>query len=102
MDRMRQVALGLLVILASSMAANPALADRLLIEKVRETANAPVPRHGQTMDQVESAFGAPRQKLPAVGDPPITRWVYSGFTVYFEYQYVIDSVVHTEAEDQPA
>ncbi len=29
-----------------------------------------------------------------MGDPPITRWVYPDFTVYFEYQYVINAVSH--------
>jgi hypothetical protein len=54
------------------------------------------PRAGMSMDQVTSEFGEPLQRLPAVGDPPITRWVYPKFTVYFEYQAVIHSVVHRE------
>jgi len=36
--------------------------------------------------------GPPRQKLPPVGDPPITRWEYPEYTVYFEYDKVITSV----------
>jgi hypothetical protein len=51
-----------------------------------------LPGRGMTMEQVEAKFGPPREKLPDVGDPPITRWNYDGFSVYFEYQYVIDSV----------
>jgi len=57
-----------------------------------------MPGRGMTMDKVESTFGAPSQKYPDVGDPPITRWIYPGFTVYFEYQYVIDSVATLKAE----
>jgi hypothetical protein len=45
------------------------------------------------MERVESAFGAPTNRHAAVGDPPITRWDYPGFAVYFEYQHVIHSVV---------
>lgn len=53
----------------------------------------PTPTRGMTMAEVARRFGEPRKKLPAVGKPPITRWQYRGYTVYFEFQYVIDSVV---------
>jgi hypothetical protein len=53
-----------------------------------------LPGRGMSMSQVESRFGPPRQKYPEVGEPPIIRWVYRDFTVYFEYQYVINSVAH--------
>lgn len=79
-----------------------ASADRLLIEKVEAAQQANLPRHGLTMDAVQSRFGEPENRVPAVGEPPITRWVYPEFTVYFEHQYVIDSVTHVRtanAED---
>lgn len=53
-----------------------------------------VPARGLEMDQVENRFGVPEAKLPAVGEPPITRWIYNGFTVYFEDRYVIHAVIH--------
>jgi hypothetical protein len=46
-----------------------------------------------TMTAVEQSFGKPVEILPAVGTPPITRWIYPTCTVYFEHQYVIHSVV---------
>lgn len=52
------------------------------------------PMKGMTMAQVEQRFGAPLNRLDPVGIPPITRWVYDRFTVYFEHQYVIHSVVN--------
>ncbi len=52
------------------------------------------PTRGMTMKQVEAKYGTPSEKAPAVGKPPITRWKYGKFTVYFEYQYVLDSVVN--------
>lgn len=55
------------------------------------------PIRGMTMHQVEQRFGASQEKLPPVGDPPITRWVYPDFTVYFEHQYVIHAVLHQQA-----
>ncbi|MGA2188577.1 MAG: hypothetical protein ABSH33_08605 [Steroidobacteraceae bacterium] len=51
------------------------------------------PARGMTMDQVASKFGAPVNKIPAVGKPPISRWEYPGFVVYFEHEHVIHSVV---------
>jgi hypothetical protein len=51
------------------------------------------PTRGMTMDQVATKFGAPVTKVPAVGNPPISRWEYPGFVVYFEHEHVIHSVV---------
>ena len=50
------------------------------------------PTRGMSMDQVASKFGAPATKVPAVGNPPISRWEYPGFVVYFEHEHVIHSV----------
>jgi len=58
------------------------------------------PTRGMTMDDVSAKFGEPSQILPAVGDPPITRWVYPNFTVHFERQYVIFAVVPHKSRDQ--
>jgi hypothetical protein len=57
------------------------------------------PRRGMTMSQVAAKFGTPVTKIPAVGKPPISRWEYPGFVVYFESNYVIDSVVGSVAPD---
>lgn len=51
------------------------------------------PARGMTMSQVESKFGAPASKVAAVGQPPISRWQYPGFVVYFESDHVIHAVV---------
>jgi hypothetical protein len=51
------------------------------------------PTRGMTMDQVAAKFGAPANKIPSVGKPPISRWEYPGFIVYFEANHVIHSVV---------
>jgi hypothetical protein len=56
-------------------------------------AGVAAPRRGMTMSQVASKFGAPVTKVPAVGNPPISRWDYPGFVVYFERDHVIHSVV---------
>jgi len=52
-----------------------------------------MPTNGMTMGMVEKRFGEPQKKYPPVGDPPITRWEYPGYIVYFEYDRVITSVL---------
>ena len=53
------------------------------------------PKRGISMSQVESKFGAPTAKHDAVGAPPITRWDYPNFSVFFEGDRVIHAVVTT-------
>jgi hypothetical protein len=51
-----------------------------------------LPDRGQSMAAVEARFGAPAARSSAVGQPPITRWSYPNFTVYFEYDHVVHAV----------
>jgi len=55
------------------------------------------PGRGMTMKTVEAKFGAPQERHPAVGAPPISRWDYPTFSVFFEHEYVIHSVVNAGA-----
>lgn len=78
--------------------AGPACADVLLIERAEQAQRAPVPRNGLTMAEVEARYGAPTERLAPVAGykpahPAITRWRYAGFTVYFENQRVISTVL---------
>ncbi len=45
-----------------------------------------------TAESVESRFGTPDAKVAPVGDPPISRWEYKDFVVFFEYDRVIHAV----------
>ncbi len=71
------------------------LSEVLLIDAVMEEqkSSLPRPRHGDSMADVEHRFGAPRAKHGPVGDPPITRWDYADFSVYFEHDKVLTSVL---------
>jgi len=51
------------------------------------------PVRGMHMDQVRERFGEPLQRQAPVGDPPITRWVYERFIVYFEHDITLHAVV---------
>jgi hypothetical protein len=52
------------------------------------------PRNGQKKDVVSTRYGEPKQKIAAVGEPPISKWVYQEFTVYFENDTVLHAVIH--------
>ena len=74
-----------------------AAADTLLVERVQQEPGN-LPRRGMTMAQVEARFGDPSVRLDPRGGqshhwPTINRWVYPGFTVYFERTKVIDVVM---------
>ena len=54
-----------------------------------------LPNRGLSMEAVEERFGSPTRVIAAVGEPPITRWVYPSYTVYFEHEFVIHPVMRT-------
>jgi len=83
------------VFLGGVAAATPGLAAMVAADTgvtVAPSAVAAPPR-GMTMHEVSEKFGAPANKLGPVGAPPITRWEYAGFVVYFEGDHVIHSVI---------
>jgi hypothetical protein len=51
------------------------------------------------MGQVRQQYGNPVTEHPAVGEPPITRWDYAGYSVFFEHDLVLHSVVHHQAQN---
>jgi len=50
------------------------------------------PSRGMTQASVESEYGSPASVNSPVGDPPISRWEYASFVVFFEYDKVIHAV----------
>lgn len=56
------------------------------------------PITGMAQSQVEARFGKPLDWRDAVGEPPISSWIYQDFVVYFEY----DRVLHTVLTPEPA
>ncbi len=50
------------------------------------------PKRGMSQKAVKQAFGEPKKVVGPTGKPPITRWVYDEFTVYFESSWVIHTV----------
>jgi len=76
----------------------PALADVLLVDSIQSAPQIQTPRNGLTMSQIRQQFGNPKAELPAVGEPPISRWEYDGYSVFFENDLALHSVVHHPAK----
>ncbi|MGB5260673.1 MAG: hypothetical protein WBO34_09145 [Gammaproteobacteria bacterium] len=100
MDITRPVALFLSLFLLIS---GPAAADVLLVDSMQSAPALQTPSAGTSMASVRQGYGSPLTEYPTVStaggplQPPITRWDYSGFSVFFENDRVIHSVVHRAA-----
>ena len=77
---------------SATLLASIAHADELKMTNAPASGSNQPPR-GMSMEKVEAAFGAPANRVAAVGNPPITRWEYPGFVVFFENNIVLHSVV---------
>ena len=51
-----------------------------------------LPVRGMSSSKVMAEYGEPDQKSSPIGDPPISRWDYPDFQVYFERAIVITTV----------
>ena len=91
---MTRIVLTLVLALVWALVAATSVADVLLIEEVRQADRMQVPANGQTKAEVEARFGAARKQHEPVGDPPITQWEYDGWSVYFEHDLVLSTVLH--------
>ncbi len=71
-----------------------AAAETIVVDDKVEVQDSEVPRpaRGATMKSVEARFGSPSARHPTVGKPPITRWDYPDFSVFFEGDRVIHAV----------
>ena len=88
----RRILMSLLTLLLIN--SGPALADVLLVDSIQSAPQVQTPRNGLTMSQIRQQFGSPNTELPAVGEPPISRWDYAGYSVFFENDLALHSVVH--------
>jgi hypothetical protein len=84
----------IVAVLFIGAAASAAVAETVLVDDkvVVRDSTVPRPQRGMHMSAVEQQFGAPVTRHETVGQPPITRWDYSGFAVFFERDIVIHAV----------
>lgn len=60
------------------------------------------PSRGMSMDDVAQQFGEPVSIKGPTGNPAIESWHYEYFSVYFEGESVIHSVIKHIRQDQQA
>lgn len=89
-------ALVLGAVLAAPLHAEVLLIDAISEEPVNAPEGMPRPSGGMTMQQVRAKFGEPAKEHPGVGDPLITRWDYPDYSVFFEHDRVLNTVVHRD------
>ena len=69
-------------------------------QQAPEKHDLPRPVRGMSADHVLEQYGLPNSKSGSVGDPPISIWRYPDYSVYFESDSVIHSVLtHTPKVD---
>ena len=83
-------------------AAGPVRADTVKMPLGQQpTSEEDVPRMGMKKTEVERQYGSPRGRKTPVGDPPISRWDYSNYSVYFEGNTVLHTVQrHRQAKSE--
>ena len=63
-------------------------------------AQSQLPERGLDKSTVESRLGAPQRIEGPVGEPPITKWIYTDFIVVFEYDHVVHTVKRQPVVEQ--
>jgi len=59
------------------------------------------PSMGMRKAQVEEKFGEPQEISGPIGEPPISKWHYADYVVYFEFDQVIHTVLKHQAKNTP-
>lgn len=66
---------------------------RIPVGQQQTPTDVSLPQTGTTKESVSREYGEPLRRQGPTGEPPIYRWDYDEFTVYFENDRVIHSVV---------
>lgn len=82
-----------IVALLLVFSAGIASADTVKMKGISADGDGVRPTRGMSQASVSAKYGEPEEKRAAVGEPPISQWVYDDFIVYFEYDKVIHAVV---------
>lgn len=70
-------------------------------EQAKDEAPIDMPSKGMSQARVKALFGEPLEEAPPKGQPPISRWKYREFTVYFDSGAVIHSVRNFQPKADP-
>lgn len=105
MIQQKLLSLSLSFLLGFAFQAQYAIAEEIHIpigEQGKDQAPIDMPTKGMSKARVKSLFGEPLEDVPAKGQPPISRWKYKEFTVYFDSNTVIHCVRNFHPTEQPA
>ncbi len=70
----------------------------LISQQGSKAQRAQLPEMGLKRNQVKREFGPPESISQSQGQPVIETWRYAEFSVYFEADTVIHSVLHHQAQ----
>ena len=82
-----------ILLLTALATATPALAETLSTDTGNPAVAGDRPNRGSSMATVQGRYGEPSNRHATVGAPPITRWDYPQFSVYFENDRVLHTVL---------
>ena len=84
----------LLILVAATLHVNAQVVKMPNSNSAQVVIHSNMPVRGLTKGQVESRFGEPSSRQGPTGIPAIYRWNYESYSVFFENNHVIHSVVH--------
>jgi outer membrane protein assembly factor BamE (lipoprotein component of BamABCDE complex) len=70
-------------------------------EQAKDQVPVDMPSKGMSKERVRNLFGDPLEEIPPKGNPPISRWKYQEFTVYFDNNAVIHCVRNFHPKASP-
>ncbi len=75
-------------------------AETLVIKDTGQFYSTQKPKKGMSKAQVRKIYGEPIKTYSAIGEPPITRWKFAEFTVYFEFNHVVHAVNNSRVRNR--
>ena len=76
----------------------PAASDAAGQASSPPSARPDTPPRGMTKSRVLARYGKPVSQSGPVGQPPISRWDYPDYRLYFEYDHVLHAVIPDHPE----
>jgi hypothetical protein len=99
---MNKLITGSLITLFSAALITPFTAAEVITlplgEQTRQS-DLDMPVRSMNKQDVRRDYGDPQEITDAVGEPPISQWIYGDYVVYFEGNWVLYSVVKHPSND---
>lgn len=105
MIQRKLLSLSLVCVLGFTLQVQTSTADDIRIpvgEQAKDQIPVDMPTKGMSKERVKALFGEPLEEIPAKGQPPISRWKYQQFTVYFDSNTVIHCVRNFQPKANPS